>query len=341
MKPSLTLLPTFDYELFLGRDSGTVDACLIRPTELLLQSLERLNLRAVFFVDTIYLLRLKEMTSVSGAASCEYERVCQQIIRIGAGGHDVFPHLHPHWLDAVFDPQSNRWSLEEYRYYMMSSCPDGLRAELMGASVEWLRDLLGSKLREPLGYRAGGWCIQPFSVFRPLFEQWGITADFSVVPGRESAVGAATYDFSEVSTMTPYRFSGDVCKADLQGSFMEFPISVIPTTGIDRKLDRFASKLFWRLGSGRMMGDGKGALPAQAKSGVVRAAPIVNEMASLDHFGVGKIPSYVRTARRDGVLHLCSHPKLLSRHGLWAFSQLVHVLRRQFSINTDWRSLFT
>ena len=54
------LLFTFDYELFLGLRTGIVQECMIDPTEKLISLFEDFNVKAVFFVDTTCLIRLKE-----------------------------------------------------------------------------------------------------------------------------------------------------------------------------------------------------------------------------------------------------------------------------------------
>ena len=66
------LLLTFDYELFLGGKSGTVNNCLIKPTDLILKLLKKNNLSSIFFVDTIYLYRLKEIAQLNINARIEY-----------------------------------------------------------------------------------------------------------------------------------------------------------------------------------------------------------------------------------------------------------------------------
>jgi peptidoglycan/xylan/chitin deacetylase (PgdA/CDA1 family) len=67
MREKRTVLITFDYELFLGEQSGIVHQCLIEPTNKLLDCLNKYAFKAVFFIDTVYLLRLKEV-------SAEYDR---------------------------------------------------------------------------------------------------------------------------------------------------------------------------------------------------------------------------------------------------------------------------
>ena len=65
------ILLTFDFELFLGSRSGTVDNCLIKPTQELMKVLVPNNLSAIFFVDTLYLHRLKKESEQNQNAKTE------------------------------------------------------------------------------------------------------------------------------------------------------------------------------------------------------------------------------------------------------------------------------
>ena len=62
MKSNLrNILFTFDYELFLGANSGTVEKCLLEPTNLLINLFDKFSIKnAIFFVDTSYLIRLEQ-----------------------------------------------------------------------------------------------------------------------------------------------------------------------------------------------------------------------------------------------------------------------------------------
>ena len=59
-----TILLTFDYELFLGvrnTSSGAVEDCLIEPSNWILEVLSKHKITdAVFFVDTLHLVKLKD-----------------------------------------------------------------------------------------------------------------------------------------------------------------------------------------------------------------------------------------------------------------------------------------
>lgn len=58
-KLSNDVVITFDYELFLGVDSGTAEKCIIKPVNYILEEFEKYNGKGIFFVDATYLLTLK------------------------------------------------------------------------------------------------------------------------------------------------------------------------------------------------------------------------------------------------------------------------------------------
>ena len=51
---------TFDYELFFGSNSGTVQNCILKPTYELIKIAEKHNVKFVFFVDSGFLIKLDE-----------------------------------------------------------------------------------------------------------------------------------------------------------------------------------------------------------------------------------------------------------------------------------------
>ncbi len=115
------VLLTFDYELFQGKRSGSVENCMLLPTEKILSLLKKHKATAIFFIDMLYLCRLKELEGKSAKAKRDFELIEQQIIEIAKNGHYVFNHLHPHWLDAVYDKEKNDWTLTNDSKYSFQS----------------------------------------------------------------------------------------------------------------------------------------------------------------------------------------------------------------------------
>ncbi len=56
----MNIFLTYDYELFFGEESGSVDKCMIEPTNELLKIAKEFNIKMTFFVDIGYLIKLKE-----------------------------------------------------------------------------------------------------------------------------------------------------------------------------------------------------------------------------------------------------------------------------------------
>src|SRR5262245_49236870 len=118
MKEKRNILLTFDYELFLGRRSGTVQNCLIIPTASVLRILKKNKIKsAIFFLDTVWFRRIQ------AEASCDEDvsKVREQLVQIIRDGHYVFPHIHPHWIDARFDKSTGQWMLGDISKYRFSN----------------------------------------------------------------------------------------------------------------------------------------------------------------------------------------------------------------------------
>ena len=78
MKKVKTLLFTFDYELFLGKRSGNVIESVIEPTQEVLNILSEFSCKAIFFVDTTWLIKLKELSQQYPSCKNKYQLVSSQ-----------------------------------------------------------------------------------------------------------------------------------------------------------------------------------------------------------------------------------------------------------------------
>jgi hypothetical protein len=57
---------TFDFELFLGSDSGSIEDCLVPQTIRILNLFENYKAVGLFFIDSSYLLKLTERAFLEG-----------------------------------------------------------------------------------------------------------------------------------------------------------------------------------------------------------------------------------------------------------------------------------
>ena len=128
----MKVILTFDYEMFFGK-SGTIDACLIEPTNEIINVLKKYDAHASFFVDTTFLLFLLKNGLVK-----EYDRIEQQLIELIQLGHRLELHIHPHWLDAKYDKRSSKFMFPTYNRYILSSCEIDIQKKLFSDGISLL-----------------------------------------------------------------------------------------------------------------------------------------------------------------------------------------------------------
>jgi hypothetical protein len=325
MKAERDILFTFDYELYLGSKSGTFEKCMLEPGEALRALLEKYQATGIFFVDTLGLLKAGGESGLQQ----QVRQVNDQLKSLHAAGHYIFPHLHPHWLDSKYNPQTRQFDLGELSRYSAASLPVHIVSELMANSIAYLRSL-GIDHRQ-WGYRAGGWCIQPFSRYRAIFEAQKISSEFSVLPGYRNDNTSQYFDFSKVQMCEPYKFSQEVETPDPRGHFVEYPISRIETAGRSLRR-RLLLKYLWRKGD-RGWGDGLSAQTTALKSDIAGY-----EMVSIDMLTADKLSAYKQFLHANRYMHWISHPKMLTRHGLGQFGKFLTFAVSKYRCNFDYRN---
>src|SRR5689334_17058989 len=105
---------TLDYEIFFGRRTGTLQRCVLEPTEALLRLARRHRAPLVFFVDAGYILALRREMSRAAALRRDYDAVCRQVAALPRAGHQVQLHIHPHWEDCRWNGAG--WDMDLRRY---------------------------------------------------------------------------------------------------------------------------------------------------------------------------------------------------------------------------------
>ena len=331
------LIITFDYELFLGSESGSVSRCQIIPTEELRQTLNRYGLKGIFFVDTTHLLRLRELKNDHPKVQEDWDMIGNQLAQLVEEGHYVYPHLHPHWLDAEYNPEANQWKLTNYQKYRFAKISDEERAYVFDQSVEVLKEMIPHADYRIEGYRAGGWCIQPFSDFLPFFQKHGIYGEFSVLKGRIAHTTTVDFDFSQVKENI-YPFSEDVCTRDENGDFVELTISSVHIDATTRWKSKWLNRLLWRTKVGRSMGRGVGAVQKVLKD-VPNPEYADKEMVSIELLNLYKLPLYRRFLSQNDYMHFISHPKMISKHNLAVFNRFLKEASEKYKLESDWKKI--
>lgn len=348
MKKRKFLLITFDYELFLGARSGLADDCMLNPTQALLEIMNGFGIKAVFFVDTTYLLNLKEQSHKHAACKNDLDRISEQLRRMIRDGHYVMPHIHPHWLDSKYLPGIHQFDLSDVTHYRFHKVKEEERTRLFDESMELLYSIIRPEFPDHVidGFRAGGWSIQPFSDFRPHFLRHGIRYDFTVIPRHYFFTSAQYYDFSTVKEgAAVYGFDDDVCRENKQGAFAEFCISCFPIQTYVENIDRIHRKILYKLIKDHSHNRGRGQMAkvlTEVKPVSQQGHPTADkssEVASLETMSMVKLPAYQRYLAREDFMHFVSHPKILSRHNLYTFRQFLKNACSRYEVISDYRTI--
>ena len=306
------ILLTFDYELFLGAKSGSVDNCLIIPTDKLLNVMERHQTKAIFFVDTTYIMRMSELANSNNNVKCDLEKIKQQLIRIVKSGHKIYHHIHPHWLDAQYNEAENQWSLSNNEHYCVETLSAEQKTQIFDFSVSFLSKIMSSAGLEDdcRGYRAGGLHIEPFASVKNEFARCGISEDFS--------------SEAPIENMTEsYRFEDSTLVPVTDGRFTEYPISKIRISGLRKILNGIFFRLTRNSRKYQKIGDGVPSAPLNTSAKVPQSKFEFTLPISIELLTPVLLPYYKKLLKRYSYIHFLSHPKLQSQKTIELFEKFL------------------
>lgn len=332
------ILLTFDFELFLGSSSGSVDNCLIKPTLELMKVVEKYQLSPVFFVDTLYLHRLKEITTTNIPAAKDYEKIKQLLQRIISYGGYIFHHIHPHWLDAIYLPDINQWDVSNKQRFALSNLNYQEIEEVFSISNAVVSEIYSeTKMPEFLGFRAGGLYAQPFKCYMKQMEKYNIRYDFSVLKNAKSTgmSGLYEFDYSVFPDEDIYTFSEDLLIKQEQGKFIEVSMDQLRLRGIYKILNGTYYRININKESWKRLGDGTPSTN-QVKTAVKSSKLSSTETFSIELLNNYKARLYERYFKHKQFMHLISHPKLFSQHNIEAFDYFISRMKLRFNIETDY-----
>lgn len=325
-KGSRHVIFSFDYELYLGAKSGSVNKCLLEPTAELLKILQLYSAKAVFFIDTAWLVKLKEVSREYDSARTDFDNVVGQMRNMAKAGHYLFPHLHPHWLDACYMLNINQWELKDITKYHFHALNNEQREMVFAKGISLLKEIVLPVLPDysPCGYRAGGWSIEPFCDFEPFFRKYGIK-----------------YEFSKIGNDLPYAFTENMAKND-KGEFIEFPISKVHIPALLMLYNRLPAKLLWIKGD-RGAGDGVGAATGKSQGDKMQnsgsADSKYTEMVAIELLTRAKMPAYIKFLKNNSYMQFIAHPKMVSRHNLKMFKSFMDIAFRRYEVETDFMKM--
>ena len=310
---SKTVLLTFDYELFFKK-SGSIENCIIKPVNDLIESLELSGSKVTFFIDTLFLHKLK---NENDCTRMQYLIIETQLKRLIQQGHRIELHLHPHWQDAVYDNSLNEWKFLTYDNYKLSSLHESEVRELFRSGVNMINDI--AREVDPdykvEAFRAGGWCIEPFDLLKDSFIESGIYVDSSVVPGIFMDSELHNIDFRNAPKYSFYKFKDDIQKVEETGCFIEVPLSTYRISLFEKLYCFVKQRLDFK--NGRIYGDGVGISPVRKNKLWKRILKSLFSHGEIQIFSIdGNLPPEFLVRRifraSEKVITLVAHPKTLT-----------------------------
>jgi hypothetical protein len=299
---------SFDYEIYFGENPGTVNKCIIYPTNELIRIARKCNARFSFFVDCGFLIKLNKFRKIYPQLENDYVAVVAQLKDLSNAGHDVQLHIHPHWEDSYYDGE--RWIMD-VRRYKLSDFDEAQIEDIVYRYKKELTDITG---KEVFAFRAGGWCLQPFDKLKNAFVKHQITLDSTVFKNGFYQSENYHYDFRNAPEKDHYCFENDPTQESKTGFFTELPIADI----------RNSPLFFWTLFLlGRKnpyfhkpLGDGK----AMAAKGYRKRllTSYSNNPVSVDGYNARLLEKALKQCIKKKFDHfvIIGHPKALSRYSL-------------------------
>jgi hypothetical protein len=310
---------TWDYELFFGEQSGSVEKCMIYPTERLLEIAKKHQAKFTFFVDTGMLVKGQEISDFTS----ELKTIENQIENWVKTGHETALHIHPHWEDAIWN---KGWKFDLKRYKLA----DFSKEEVPAIFDKYIVKLQSLSQQKIVSYRAGGWCIQPFEWYKSSFEKHTIRIESSIFQGGKNETSPYQYDFTKAPLKEKWNFESDECSEDKNGSFTEIPIAS----------QTYSPLFFWRLfilgrlfpSQHKSIGNG-----SPAKGGGSRKDFLTkyNHLCvSADGYFVTQIEKAIRDAEKRGWerIVIIGHPKACTEFSLKYLDKLISKLSKKHQI---------
>ncbi len=197
----LTLCPTIDYEIYLGRNNLHPEEVLFEPTRRLLNVWAEFDAKVTLFPDICSVWRHRELGIPDYADGFE-----TQLREAAAAGHDVQLHLHPEWrsarlVDGAWRFEDGPRSLHDLGF--SPADPTGA-PQLIREGIRYLEELLRGvdPAYRCVAFRAGGWIVQPERDLVGALLSAGIRVDASIIPGAMLERIDRTIDFRSVPDRT-------------------------------------------------------------------------------------------------------------------------------------------
>lgn len=284
---------------------------MIEPASRLLDIFSRHGCRATFFVDAGFILRLEESARACDEARADYSAICAQLREIAACGHDIQLHVHPHWEDTSY--VNGRWQMLAGRFRLHDFPPQ----ERIDICLKYAAVLKMFARNQINAFRAGGWCLQPFSEISDALKAAGIRVDSTVFRGGYNSSSTHFFDYRAAPDKSVYRFGTDPVKMEEGGGFIELPIADIRVSPLFYW--NFAFHKFLAGDKHRAFGDGQ-AIPNNKRQIVRLLTRPSHSVVSCDGFKSSLLQKAFRQQLKkygnEGSFVVIGHPKAATPYSL-------------------------
>lgn len=331
----MNILVTLDYELFNGREGGTVQNCLIKPLDAFISIISRYNCHVTLFVDACFLLRLKELKDQMDFLKKDWDSISNQLRNLSKQGHSIQLHLHPQWLNA--NVKNGRW-YSDLSLYKLSDLPNDDAVKLFNEGCGLIEEITGVK---PIAFRAGDYCVQTFQGLCSAFDKNGILIDSSVLRGKFSINEREWFDYRRIPREYSYRFTKSVTDKDINGRFWEISIPTYAHSLIDIYLRKNKLKKYGR--SNVKWGDGTSSTGGQMLSPSRKILHYINYIfkknkmsASVDGISASYLSEIYKQEKRKGAPYMLimGHPKTFTPTYINLFEEFIQGVTAEDKICT-------
>jgi hypothetical protein len=333
----LNLIFTFDYELPLGGCSSYSKG-LFEPADAVIQLAESRKIKIVLFADICSAMVFKKWDYRG-----YYQPFAEQLKQALSCNHEVQLHIHPHWLDSLYEngkyKPSNSKILSNFRDHPYPLNIGGI-IESSASELNEICSVTG-KYR-CIAYRGGGYNLQPDTdlILTSLYNN-GIRFDSSVIKGYYFESDIQNEDFRRMPVKANWKIplEGPINSIGENG-IMEIPIASMPAGPVSR-LHRIYKKIRYKSLYRQLKYDNKGtghtgkkaSLTGKIKSSLF--APLVLSFDHL-HLGIAELDSIIRHQlsiyRNENEIALCvnSHPKTMGPHHLGQMAKFIDLVEQKY-----------
>lgn len=323
----MNLFVTFDYELFFGYPTGSAQRCILEPTQELLAIGQDHKVQFTFFVDVGYIIQLEKWAPTNPELQEDYTAIIEQLQKINQNGHDIQLHIHPHWETARYEKKEWKFSMDGN--YKLADLTDDQVRKIVTTYKTKLEEIKGRPIH---GFRAGGWCLQPFDRFSHLFKEVAIRIDSTVFQGGYLETKHYYFDFRSAPNKGRYHFENDLCAEEESGYFLELPIGGY----------KYSAAFFWRLYIlGRlfpyyhkMIGDGNFISQGGKKYDSLKKG--MWDHVSCDGYYASKLNQITREfdSKKRSDLVIIGHPKSMTVYSLRKLEEYIKLQQKKHSFLT-------